>query len=154
MSTTELIEKVLSQIKRDFYQHRPDMFFRDRQALLRAVSRYGVECEAKGWAVEPDFICSDLLILLNRVAAHKADVDYLPVYLHSAVSKHIGQRAEEISKAAKAPQARVTRVMQGLNRVDAIVEPTTVEVLSKLYASLSRKKTSFEPKPAKQKELL
>lgn len=147
-----LIANVLDKIKRDFYKDRPDREFnRDRLALMKAVATYGYECNERGWSFETDFIYHDLLELLKKIRIAEADIQYLPVYLAGAVRRRIGQRAEELSARtgnAKAIDAKVAALVKGIKTVEAVREPTAVEVLAEVYIGI--KKNQRQRRLAKQ----
>ena len=63
MTVAELIDTVLRRIAADFYAGRDQEFFRDQHALTRAIARYGVECQSRGWEFMPQVMQEDLLAL-------------------------------------------------------------------------------------------
>jgi len=75
--------------------------------------------------------------LLQDIKRREADVRYLPRYLHGAVSRHIGLRAEELSARAKAIQPKVAKLVKGLRQVE-VREPTTTEILAAVYRDTIR----------------
>jgi hypothetical protein len=155
----DMISEVLRAIFNQFYADRPRDYLRDERALTRAISRYGWECEQRGWHLETQFILRDLVKLLIEIKRTDADISYLPVYLEGAIKRHIGQRAEELQAAARATPRKVStvvKVLAGLPRVEAVREPTAVEQLGLLYSDLRRRarKPKQMAKPAVQPSLL
>jgi len=156
MTVAELIEDVLRRIQStDWYHGRIREFARDRRALTKAIARYGYACAERGWHFQPEVILKDLLSVLRDIVEKRAAVDYFPIYLEGAIDKHIRQRAEELSelaKQSKSVEANARRIMAGQNMVQ-MVQPTSVEVLDKLYRDLKRRKVKRQPPvAAKQKE--
>jgi hypothetical protein len=157
MTVDQLIAEVLNNLRNHFYAERVREFKRDERQLMKAIARYGYECERRGWHLQAEFICSDLITVLRKIRTGKAVIEFLPVYLEGTVDKHIGQRAEELSMQAKQTAQRAPELVKGLKSVTAIIEPTTVEVLGKLYVDLARTVKAQRRPPAvktKQRELL
>jgi len=144
MTVPELIANVLENLRQHFYTDaetgvvRLHDFKRDERQLIRAIATYGHECDQRGWQFQADFIHHDLMQLLLQIRTAKADIGYLPIYLEGAIRRHIGQRAEELSAAAKAMPARVSMVLDKLNPVQAIKEPTDVEIFTQVYRGIGR----------------
>ncbi len=154
MTIPVLITTVLTAIHHQFYPDRPREFLRDRQALMRALGRWGHECARRGWDFQPEFIQRQLLDLLNEIKRRSADIQYLPVYLHGAVGRWIGQRAEELSAESKSVPRQVTKLVAGLQRVEAIREPTPNEILATLYRDLTqRRRAARRPAQTRQTTL-
>lgn len=139
MTVSDLILNVLGAIRRRWYAGREAAFHRDKQALTKSIARYGFECTARGWCFEPLFIQRDLEQLLTEIQRSKVEIVYLPVYLEGAVDRHIRLRAEELSSAAKAVSGKVSKIVRGVERVDAVVERRPVEILAALYQDLGRR---------------
>lgn len=152
MTIEDLIATVLDSIRSQFYAERPQReFLRDRTALIRAISKYGHECNQRGWHFDARFILHDIMKLLVEIRTSGADIDYLPLYLSGAVKRHIGQRAEELSAKAKTITPKVSKIVHGVGSVSAVVQSSDVEVLAKVYAAGRRPKK--QAKKAKQEEL-
>jgi hypothetical protein len=113
---------------------------RDERALTKAIARYGYECTQRGWEFDSKHILTALMNLLNEIKRSGANIDYLPVYLDGAVKRHIGQRAEELSAAAKSTPRNVARVVKGVQTVEAVREPSATEILATVYKDLRRRR--------------
>jgi hypothetical protein len=160
MTVPELIADVLRRIQStDWYHGRVREFARDQRALTKAIARYGYACNERGWHFQPNEILADLVGLLRDIVNKGADIQYFPLYLESAVDKHIRQRAEELNeraKRAKRPDALTTKIIQG-TEVVRVVEKSAVEVLDTLYRDLKaqrKAKVKRAAAPAKQGVLL
>lgn len=156
MTVPELIEDVLRRIHSlDRYHDRPREFMRDRTALMKAISRYGYACNARGWHFQPNEILGDLVALLRQIVEQNADIGYFPIYLEASVDKHIRTRAEELNeraRKAKSP-AVVSHKIVHTTEVVRVLEKSPVEILDALYRDLkARKKTARATKPAKVKQ--
>ena len=142
MNVPELIANVLDNLRRNFYTHdghvRTHEFKRDERQLIKAVSRYGHECNQRGWQFDCDFIYHDLTQLLLKIRTSGADIKFMPVYLDGAINRHIGQRAEELSARAKAMPTRIANVISGMKPVELIREPSAVEVFSNVFKGINR----------------
>ena len=104
MTIPDLIETVLRRIWNEHYALtvRNRDFFRDEQALTRAISRYGYECHTRGWEFEPEQIWVELMRVLDTM--RRADLDvrtWFPIYLESAIDRHLRLRADELSAEAR-----------------------------------------------------
>jgi len=148
----ELIAELLHAIRHQFYADRIRDFKRDERALTKAISRYGYECVQRGWHFQADQILRGLLDLLNEIKRSDADIQYLPVYLHGAVGRHIGQRAEELSAQAKTIKPRAVKIIQGALQVQAVVEPSDAEILGAVYRDIRRhqRQRRHQVKPIRQ----
>lgn len=151
MTVGLLIDTVLRRIKAGWYGDNIGRFWRDLDPLKKAIARYGYEAERRGWDLDPDFICRELLTLIQQIRDTGADIRYLPQYLEGAVDRRIRIRAEEISAEAKATSTRITKALAKLRTVPDIRQPTATETLATLYRDLKtrpgrRKKT--KPAPA------
>lgn len=148
MTIPDLIQHTLGVIQARFYQHQVREFYRDRVALVRAISRWGVECCQRGWHFDADFIAAEILAVLGKIK--RQDFDYLPAYLHEAISRSVGQRAEELSAAAKKRRTvapLVNKVLAGTQVVQAVIQQSDTEALAQVYSLFSRGR---EKKQAKQ----
>lgn len=159
MTVEQLINEVLNNLRNQFYADRLREFERDKRALMKAISRYGYECEQRNWQFDACFIFQEIMSLLKDIRIKGADIVYLPIYLEGAIDRHIRQRAEELSAQAKQLRPRIALIVDKCQPLQAIRELTDTEVLGKLYNSLRKKrKTKLKfagcPTPAKQKELL
>lgn len=157
MNVPELISDVLRRIQStDWYHGRVREFARDRNALQRAIARYGYACNERGWQFEPEEIHRDLVGLLRDIVNKGADIRYFPIYLENAVDRHIRQRAEELNdraKRAKRPAAVTARVVSG-TEVVRVIEPTAVQLLDTLYRDLRARRKKAPRTSAKQQSLL
>lgn len=144
MTVPELIANVLDNLRRNFYTA-PDGFVRlrefkrDERQLIKAVSRYGHECNQRGWQFDCDFIHRELSQLLLKIRTSGADIQYLPVYLDGAVTRHIGTRAEELNAKAKALDNRVSSVLAQVRVGKAVTgAPSDVEIFSTVFKGINR----------------
>jgi hypothetical protein len=166
MTCPELIANVLENLRQHYYtddagQFRAHEYKRDERQLIRAIATYGAECNQRGWHFQADFIYQDLMQLLLTIRTSGADIQYVPIYLAGAIRRHLGQRAEELSAQAKTIAPRVTKLVAGLTKVEAIRQPTDVEIFAEVYAGIgkiqrARKagKARNSVRAAKQEELL
>jgi hypothetical protein len=153
MTIPSLIDRVLDNIKWSFYGDRRREFLRDRQALLKAIARYGYDCEARGWDLDAELIASELLALLAQVRERRAEIEYLPVYLEGAVDRRIRIRAEELSAEAKRMDNQVKRTLAGV-RVGEPPPRSDTETLADVYRQLRTGRPKKRVKPAQQLNLL
>ena len=148
MTVAELIDTVLRRIAADFYAGRDQEFFRDQHALTRAIARYGVECQSRGWEFMPQVMQEDLLALLKSIRKNKADIQYLPVYLEGAVDRHIRVRADELRDRSLLGRNLAEKALRKITPMD-IREATPVETLATLYKQMRRvkkqRKASLKP---------
>lgn len=155
MSVDSLIDLVLERIYRDHYagKARQREWPASQQALTKAIARYGYECRGRGWEFEPDAIWAELMRILDTMVKNSLRIEtWFPVYLESAIDRHIRLRAEELSAEAKREDrrgmdkagSRTAAKLAGLVvadlRIGEIRQPTTVEVLDKLYRDLSTRR--------------
>lgn len=138
MTVEQLISEVLNNIQNHFYGDRVREFKRDERALMKAVLTYGKECESRGWDFDATFIFRDIIDLLKTIRTSGADIQYLPIYLEGAIKRHIGGRAEELSAEAKKLPPKVANVVAGIRQVEAVREPSTVEVMTKVLSGLNK----------------
>jgi len=150
MTIAELIQDVTRNIRNSFYADQPaQLYLRDERFLMKAIARYGVECERRGWHFQVDFIFHDLLQLLQAIRTSGAAIQYLPVYLEGAVDRRIRTRAEELKTAAQVAgnvENMARKAVAGV-QVVTLVEKSAVETLALLYKDLKKRK----PKAAKAK---
>ena len=138
MTIADLIAEVTMAVRNSFYADAPPRDFkRDERAIMRAIARYGYECDRRGWSFQVEFIHRELIALLRSIREKGAEINYLPVYLEGAVDRHIRCRAEELSAAAKAPANITRRAVKDLVAVN-VVEKSPVETLALLYGDLKR----------------
>lgn len=156
MTTEALIEKVLDAVWKDHYTPRDREFHRDKTALIKCIARYGYLCKQRNWHVEPDFILREIMSVLQRARKQKADIKYLPAYLESAITRAVGQRSEEIAEQALNNTNRhLLKVVKEATVVNAVLQPTAVEILSTLYKNIATLKRAKKAKiKHKQPELL
>jgi len=139
MTIPDLITDILGCLRNQFYADRIREFMRDERALTKAIARYGYDCAQRGWDFSVLDIKRDLLDLLNQIKRTGSPIKYLPTYLEGAVTRHIGQRAEELQAAArknKTPKA-VQTVVSGVKPV-VVIQPDNTEILSALYRDIKR----------------
>lgn len=149
MTIPELIQNVVAAIGRQFYADRVNEFMRDLHGLRQAVTRYGYECERRNWQFEPDFILRDLMGLLNQLKVQgTAGIQYFPRYLEGAVDRHIRLRADELNAEAKALAPKVQKTIRRISVVQAIREPTAVEILAAVHTE--EKRLAAERKAARK----
>ena len=150
----ELIAALMSMIQKQFYQDRLGYFLRDQTALLRAISCYGYECDQRGWEFDVPHLRAELFGLLNSIRKNKTDFKYLPAYLNSAIRRHIGQRAEELSDQAKSIPSKVAKIVTDAKTkiVTAVREPSATEILAILHRD-TKKRGKARTKPEAQPQL-
>ncbi len=146
---TDLIAEVTNAVRNSFYADRPVHHFkRDERAIMRAIARYGAECDRRGWNFQVDFIRRDLIGLLRSIREKNADIKYLPVYLEGAVDRHIRMRAEDLNAAAKHLPNIVQRSTKDIVTTAAL-ERSPVETLALLYKDLKKRQVRRAPVAAK-----
>ncbi len=153
MSVDDLISDTLDVIRSQFYPDHAREFKRDETALMKAIARWGYECHRRGWEFDAHFIQRQILDLLNDIKRRGADVQWLPVYLHGAVGRWIGQRSEELQAHARRVAPHIVKIVKGLGKVDAVVEKTDTEILATLYRDLRTKQRRRRAPKVKQQEL-
>jgi len=155
MSIPELINDVLLHLRNHFYADKPARDYkRDERALMKAIARYGHECDRRHWQFDAQFIYKELVALLRSMREKSADINYLPVYLEGAVDRHIRTRAEELSAAAKALPNQVRKATSGLHAA-VVIEKTAVETLAAVYRDLKQqRRRKAAPVKSKQEVLL
>jgi hypothetical protein len=111
MTLTEAIDRCLVAIRDQFYdEDRPRDFLRDRTALIKAVARYGVECERRGWRFDEIHIVQAILKLLPQIKP--PDHQWLPVYLEKCIDRHVGQRSEELQAESRRIDTAAEKVLR------------------------------------------
>ena len=141
MTVDELILSVSERIRTDIYgaNHQHE-FYRDRHMIYRAIGMAGHECLEKEWLLSTDPLHNQLMQLMSNIEAHGVGIRYFPSYFAGAIRKWMGQHAEEWSMQAKRVEPHCAKIVAGINRVDAVRQPTSVEVLDALYRSLKPKR--------------
>lgn len=135
----DLIEVVMDRVKVRFYHGRPAReWARDRNALLKAVMRYGYECSRRGWRFEADMLAVRLLNLLNDIERPEGE-GWFPVYLETAVDQHVRERAEEIQAAAAQTEAVLAKVRAGLPVTTEARPPVASEMAAAVFQELKRR---------------
>jgi len=154
MQVQDLIERVCTSIRQQFYADLPPrLWHRDRTEIIRAIARYGYVCDQRGWHFDAPAILRDLLALLRHIHSHHSDINYFPVYLRSAIDRHLGTRAEELSSAAKALPSRVQRAVASVSPTATVIRQTDTEVLAALYRDQSaRRRRARARRTGKQRE--
>lgn len=159
MTVPVLITTVMGAIRTKFYADRPAREFRrDERALTQAVAKWGYACHHRGWDFTPEFILAELMRVLIDIQRRDGEIQYLPVYLSGAVTRSIGQRAEELHAAGRKLAPKIQRLVDGAEVV-VVREKGNTETLAALYRDLQRHKRQQrrESKPAAkphQRELL
>jgi hypothetical protein len=148
MTIETLIHDTLRDIRLRFYGDRTREYCRDRQALTKAIARYGFACDTRGWDLEPEYIQRDIIALLKQIQQQGGAKGYLPVYLEGAIDRHVRLRAEQIQDAAHKLDGRVARTISGV-RVAPETRLNTTETLAALYKSLRKpRRKPNTPRPA------
>jgi len=147
MTVDELILSVSERIRTDIYgaNHQHE-FYRDRHMIYRAIGMAGHECLEKEWLLSTDLLHNQLMQLMSSIEAHKVGIRYFPAYFACAIKKWMGQHAEEWSVQAKRVEPHCARIVHRTQRVEAIIQPSAVEVLDALYRNLKPKKGKAEGK--------
>lgn len=142
MTVADLIFEVLTLIRNQFYADRVREFKRDERALMKAITRYGYECNRRHWQFQTQFIFKELSALLLKIRTRGAQIEYLPVYLEGAVDRHIRTRAEELSAEAKrlnGVQVLAPKLATAVP-VAVVARPSDVETMDLLFKELRRHK--------------
>lgn len=140
MTVETLIAQTLHKIWEEHYMPRTREFHRDKTALTKCIARYGHHCKQRGWHLDAEFIRSEIMSVLTRARKQKAEIKYLPAYLDAALTRSLGQRAEELSAEAKSVGTGCAKILRDVTGVTAIVQPTAVEILSTIYKNEKRRK--------------
>jgi hypothetical protein len=140
MTVSDLITEVSRAVRNSFYTDKPVRdFVRDDRAIMRAIARYGYECDRRGWSFQVEFIHRELFSLLRSIREKDAEIKYLPVYLEGAVDRHIRMRAENLQVAARKLSNITQRAVKDI-AVLGVVEKTPVETLALLYRDLGQRR--------------
>jgi hypothetical protein len=164
MTVAELINQTLEMIWNQFetYHRNPHDFARDKNALMKAIARVGYACEQNGWQMDVEECRGVIMTVLNDIKLRQDRINYLPVYLHGAIGRHLGQKAEEYSAKQKARGSRsadnlVRRVREKLDGVEVVTvvkEKSATETLSELYIALKKTRRKKPAVKDKQPSLL
>jgi len=140
MTVPALIDRVLGVCQTfERYRGAPGRvrFFRERNSLVKAISRFGYVCHQRGWNFTADEIVKPILDVVISVRGREEEIKtYLPIYLQAAIDKHVRLKAEEYNAAAKAKKsvpAFVKKIVEGTTQVTAVREPTHTEILAHLH---------------------
>jgi hypothetical protein len=147
-----VIARILNQIRLLHYKDDP-VFWKHRMHLVKAITRFGFECSKRGWDLDEATVCNTIINVVAK--AKHSEIDFLPAYLQSAIDRLVGQKAEELRDAAIRNSTRrsVRKVMNGVDKVDAVREPTLMEQFAAVHSGLT-KRLKREPAQAKQMKLL
>lgn len=137
MTLAETINSLLSRLHKAFYEHRDWEYHRDKRALTMALSRWGHECQQRGWEFGPERVYNELSCLIEKIRQSGAEPEYLPAYLQGAISRWIGQHAEELHDSRV--EDSVSRIISGVRPV-AEIRTNTTETLAALYRDLKHKR--------------
>jgi hypothetical protein len=141
MSVQELISEILTRLERQFYAHLPRRDFkRDEKYLIAAIGTYGWECKGRGWEFDLDFVYSELCRLLESFKRRTTgeDVRWMPNYLQQAIRQHIREHAEELKAKSARPGRLARKIVDELDQVKAIVEPSATEQAASIYRDVRR----------------
>lgn len=137
----DVIDRCLGAIRVQFYEQHPARDFnRDYGYLKKAISRYGHQCEERGWELDEFTVLQNVLGLLRKLKA--PDHQYLPTYLEACIDRHVGQRAEAIQEQHRALAPRLQRLRdesaKSVNR-DISAEAAATVRLAQLHKDLAEK---------------
>lgn len=161
MTVPELILNLMDALRARFYAGRPEQFARDYRGLRFALCKWGALCGQRGWDFTPEFVHGEIMGILRSIQKADKPIEYLPVYLRSAIARHVGEHAEELNAESK--RNRVREAAAALVRTikpGEVRAPTTNEMLIALNLEMKRlriARKSEQVRPAKrseQKELL
>lgn len=133
---TDFIREVVGNIGRQFYEHNGRAFFRDQRALAKAVSRYGYECNARGWEFSAREVEQDILALLQEIKRSGAEFRNLPVYLEGAIARRIGQRSEEMASRADANASLFSKRKKGDRRKTVAAGTAAESIVGRLAGNI------------------
>ncbi len=158
MTIPELLIEVLALLRDQFYADKPvGHWFRDRTALTKAVTRYGYECEQRGWEFDVSFIRQEIMAILQSCKKHDC-IAYLPTYLSEAIGRHVREHAEELSAKAKVGRAIAERALSKLReRPQGPPPPSDTHLLMLLHQeikSVARTRKARPTAKVKQGELI
>lgn len=137
MTVDALIAKLIAHIRSVWYRGNERGYYRDERALCQAIARYGYECHNRGWDLQPEFICRDMVMLLNQVKSSFDRSKYLPIYLEAAIDRHIRLRAEELQAEARKIAPKVQKLVASIRSVECR-RITDTEILATVYRDLKR----------------
>ena len=133
-------------------------FLRERNSLLKAIARFGHICHQRGWDFTAEEILPTIMQVIISVRGREDEIRaWLPRYLECAIDKHVRLKADDYAAKAKARKtipALTTKVIAGTQRVEAIREPTHMEILAMAYGDKGKtiranlKKSKQKPAPA------
>lgn len=129
MTPTDVIERCLTAIREQFYAETPAdarAYSRDHGALVKAVCRYGAECDRRGWRFDEMSVTQAILKLLPQIK--RPDHQWLPTYLENCIDRHVGQRSEELQAEARKLEPRIAAAMQAA-RTEALPGGVVVQPL-------------------------
>jgi hypothetical protein len=142
MTVPELITRVLHMLHGQFYCDLPrSAFHRDEKYLIAAIGTYGHECRQRGWEFDAQFMYEELCSLVRSFMKSGAEPRWMPLYLQTAIRRHIGERAEELNargKASRSVPATVRTIVDGLKVVTAIREPSATDLMSSVYRDVRK----------------
>lgn len=149
----DLIEVVMARVKVRFYHGRPAReWARDRNALMKAVMRYGYECDRRGWHFNAEALTVRLLNLLNDIE-RPAGEGWFPIYLEQAVDQHVRERAEEIQAAAEKTEAKLAAVLGRLPAPTSQRPPSATQLAAAVFTELKRRQAETAERRRLDKEV-
>jgi len=149
----DLIELVMDRVRLRFYHDKPAReWARDRNALMKAVMRYGHECHRRGWRFDVESLAVRLLELLNRIE-RPTGAGWFPIYLEQAVDQHVREHAEEIQAAARAIESKLAAVLGRLPAASAVRPPDAAEMAGAVFTELKRRQREAAERKRLDREL-
>lgn len=142
LTLPQLINKLLIKLRYDYYREADEQWFRDKRAIIKAITTYGYECNQRGWLFNEEQISRELTTLFNKIANRRMEIKYLPSYLEVAIRNHIGSRAEELSQEAKRVARKAPLLIKDITGVTAVVQPSAVEMMAAIHQQGKRKKVA------------
>ncbi len=139
MTAPDVILSVLRAIRNQWYADRVREYKRDEPALLKSIVRWGHECASRGWEFDGDAIRRDIMGILHQIQRANAPIQYLPVYLEGAITRSIGQRAEELQAAARSVERNVSKIVAGVKGVEAVRRVGVAEAMAEIYRATARR---------------
>lgn len=151
MTVAELIHEVLAALRNQLYADRqPAEYFRDERHLKQAIARYGYACAQRGWEFDVPFILAEIMGVVQVVKRQQV-TGYLPVYLQSAIDRHVGEHAEELNAHAKELRNVAAKGLGKLHITERPpILPSATETLALLYQDMQRQKRAKQKPKAKQ----
>lgn len=158
MTVAELLTEVLAAIRNQLYADKPVAhWFRDKTALTKAISRYGYDCEQRGWEFDVPFIRTEIMSVVQSAKKRDA-IAYLPTYLSEAIGRHVREHAEELNAKAKATRAVAAKALGKLHVAPTVPKhPSDTYLLSLLHQQMKTAERKRKARPAakvKQGELI